>query len=348
MIGRLALVGLIVALHVTSPVVAESPSAPPAAAPSAAPSPAVTAPASPNSVQAATCESLEVRPERCYLLGTARVAMRGAIRRTVTWPLQLGIGATSDYTPSIGLGFGPQDTKRLVIDLPGVPGESTTPEDGDSAGPGEAQLWWSLPNSVAGYGHACTVRYDADAVGRLTGGIRCPSERTASGQRYRIDVTFDASPVVPGPLPTPEPTPAPAPPALADSVCDLLAGADIEAVLGLKSGSVLLLDAGPGQCAGIAGDHEVAFVAVSVSATAADLVADGPFRGASCTALPLDLGDAASTASCAWPDGRAFVVGSVLRDSTVLVVSLASDALTPDELLTGTAGLLSTALDRIP
>ncbi len=348
MIGRLALVGLIVAVHLTSPVGAESSSASPAAAPSAEPTPAVTAITSPDPVQAATCESHEVRPERCYLLGTARVTMRGAIRRSVTWPLQLGIGATSDYTPSIGLGYGPQDTKRLVIDLPGVPGESTTPEDGDSAGPGEAQLWWSLPDSVAGYGHACTVRYDADASGQLTGGIRCPSERTASGQRYRVDVTFDASPVVPGPLPTPEPTPVPAPRALADVVCDLLDGADIEAVLGLKSGSVLLLDAGPGQCAGIAGDHEVAFVAVGEAATTADLVADGSFRGASCTALPLDLGDAGSAASCAWPDGRAFIVGSVLRGSTLLVVSLASDALTPDELLTGTAGLLSTALDRIP
>ena len=211
MIGRLALVGLIVALNVTSPVEAESPPASPAAAPSAMPSPAVTAITSPNPVQAATCESLEVLPERCYLLGSARVTLRGAIRRSVTWPLQLGIGATSDYTPSIGLRYGPQDTKRLAIDLPGVPGESTTPEDGDSAGPGEAQLWWSLPDSVASYGHACTVRYDADAVGRLTGGIRCPSERTARGQRYRVEVTFDAHPVVPSPLPTPEPTPVPAP-----------------------------------------------------------------------------------------------------------------------------------------
>ncbi len=348
MIGRLALVGLIVAVHLASPVEAESPSASPDAAHSAVPSPNLTAIASPDPVQAATCESREVRPERCYLLGTARVTLRGAIRRSVTWPLQLGIGATSDYTPSIGLGYGPQDTKRLVIDLPGVPGESTTPEDGDSAGPGEAQLWWSLPDSVAGYGHACTVRYDADAVGRLTGDIRCPSERTASGQRYRVDVTFDASPVVPGPMPTPEPTPVPAPRALADVVCDLLDGADIEAVLGLKSGSLLLLDAGPGQCAGIAGDHEVAFVAVGEAATTADLVADGSFRGASCTALPLDLGDAASAASCVWPDGRAFIVGSVLRGSTLLVVSLASETLTPDDLLTGTAGLLAMALARIP
>ncbi len=348
MIGRLALAGLIVALNVTSPVVAASPSASPAAAPSAAPSPAVTALASPNPVQAATCESFDVRPERCYLLGSARVTMRGAIRRSVTWPLQLGIGATSDYTPSIGLRYGPPDSERLAIDLPGVPGESTTPDDGDSAGPGEAQLWWSLPNSVAGYGHACTVRYDADSVGRLTGGIRCPSERTAGGQRYRVDVTFDADPLVPGPLPTPEPTPVPAPPALADVVCDLLASADIEAVLGLQSGSVLLLDAGPGQCVGIAGDLEVAFVAAGEAATAADLVADGPFRGASCTALPLALGDAASAASCAWPDGRSFVVGSVLRGSTLVVVSLASETLTPDELLTGISGLLATALDRIP
>jgi hypothetical protein len=347
MIGRLALAGLIVAFSVTSPVEAESPSASPAAAPSAVPSPALTAITSPDPAQAATCESHEVRPERCYLLGTARVTLRGAIRRSVTWPLQLGIGATSDYTPSIGLGYGPQDTKRLVIDLPGVPGESTTPEDGDSAGPGEAQLWWSLPDSVAGYGHACTVRYDADAVGRLTGGIRCPSERTARGQRYRVDVTFDAYPVVPGPLPTPEPTPVPEPPALADVVCDLLDSDDIEAVLGLTSGSVLLLDAGPGQCAGIAGDHEVAFIAVDEAATAADLVADGPYRGASCSALPLDLGDAASAASCAWTDGRAFVVGSVLRGSTLMVVTLASETLTAADLLTGTTGLLAAALDLI-
>jgi len=92
----------------------------------------------------------------------------------------------------------------------------------------------------------------------------------------------------------------------------------------------------------------VAFVAVSEAASAADLVADGPFRGASCTELPLDLSDAASAASCAWPDGRAFVVGSVLRDSTLVVVSLASETLTPDDLLTGTTGLLAMALARIP
>ena len=92
----------------------------------------------------------------------------------------------------------------------------------------------------------------------------------------------------------------------------------------------------------------MAFVAVSEAATTADLVADGPFRGASCTALPLDPDDAASAASCAWPDGRAFVLRSVLRGSTLLVVSLASETLTTYELLTGAAGLLATALDRIP
>jgi hypothetical protein len=135
---------------------------------------------------------------------------------------------------------------------------------------------------------------------------------------------------------------------LADVVCDLLASADIEAVLGLHSGSVLLLDAGPGQCVGVAGDLEVVFVAAGEAATAADLVAGGPFRGASCTALPLALGDAASAASCAWPDGRSFVVGSVLRGSTLVVVSLASETLTPDELLTGISGLLPAALDHIP
>jgi hypothetical protein len=348
MFGRVTLPALLVALLMTSPVVAQSPSAMPDAGPSAAPSLAPTAIASPDPDQAMTCQSLEIRPERCYLQGSARIRLRGAVRRAVTWPLLKGVGATSDYIPSIGLHFGPADEARLVIDLAGVPGESTTPKDGDSAGPGEAQVWWSLPGSVAGYGHACAVTYEADAVGRLTGSLRCPTERTGAGERFRVEVAFDVQPVVAGPLPTPQPTPVPSPASMADMVCDLLRSADIEDALRLKGGSVLLLDAGPGQCAGLADDREVAFVSILEAATEANLVTAGEYRGAACEALPLvDLGDAASAATCTWPDQRSFVVASVLQGTTLLVVSLASDDLTTDELLAGVSTLVATALDLI-
>jgi hypothetical protein len=352
MFGRVTLPVLFLALLVTSPVGAQSPSAipeaGPSAAPTAAPSPTATAIASSDSDQAAACQSLEIRPERCYLQGGASIRLRGAIRRTVTWPLLKGVGATSDYIPSIGLHFGPPDEARLVIDLPGVPGESSTPRDGDSAGPGEAQVWWSLPGSVAGYGHACAVAYEADAVGRLTGSLRCPTERKGDGERFRVEVAFDVQPVLAGPLPTPQPTPVPSPPTLADMVCDLLDSAEIEDALRLKDRSVLLLDAGPGQCAGIADDREVAFVSILEAAAEANLVGAGEYRGAACEALPLvDLGDAASAASCTWPDQRSFVVGSILQGTTLLVVSLASDDLTTDELLAGVSALVAMALDRI-
>jgi hypothetical protein len=305
--------------------------------------------ASPDPAQAAACRSFEIRPERCYLLGSAHITTRGAARGSVAWPLLKGVGATSDFSPSISLWYGPQSDAQLVIDLPGLPGESSTPEDGDSAGQGEAQLWWSLPGSVAGYGHACSLRYEADADGRIAGSIRCPNERTADGGRYRVEVLFDALPVVPGPLPTPEPTPVPSPPTLTDMVCGLLDGADVEAALGLEPGSVLLLDAGPGQCAGIAGDSEVAFVAIREAAIATDLVGDGTFRGAACAVLPLaDPGDTASAASCAWSDGPAFVVGSVLQGSTLLAISLASETLAMDELLAGVSELLAQALEQFP
>ena len=40
-------------------------------------------------------------------------------------------------------------------------------------------------------------------------------------------------------------------------------------------------------------------------------------------------------------------MGSVLQGTTLLVVSLASDDLTTDELLAGVSALVATALDRI-
>ena len=282
-------------------------------------------------------------------MGSARISTRGAIRGLDTWPLVKGVGATSDDVPSIALWYGPSDDSRLAIDLPGVPGASTTPKDGDSAGQGEAQVWWSLPGSVAGYGHACSLRYEAGPLGRLTGVIRCPRERTDRGQRYRVEVTFDAEPLVPGPLPTPQPTPAPEPPSLADMACRLLDPGDVEAALSLKPGSVLMLDAGPGQCVGFAGDQEVAFVAVSDPATTADLAPTAEYRGASCEPLALSgWSDATGAGSCAWPDGRRYVLGSVLRGSTLVVVSLASGDLGTDEALAQVGTLLATALDRLP
>ncbi len=258
-----------------------------------------------------------------------------------------GVGATSDFVPSIGLWYGPAGDARVAIDLPGMPGESTTAEDGDSAGQGEAQIWWSLPGSTAGYGHACTVRYEAEADGRLTGSLRCPTERTGDARRYRLQVTFDAEPVVPGPLPTPQPTPSPTPRTLSDVVCSLLPASEVEAALDLKAGSLMLLDAGPGQCVGLAGDREAFFLAVRESATTADVVPMAEYRGATCTPLPFELGDAASAATCAWPDGRRFLVASVLHGQALLTMSLGADDMSDDELLSQVTVLLDAALARI-
>jgi hypothetical protein len=350
MIRRLALPTLMV-LAVSLPVAGQSPPASPGVTASTPPSPtssASSAVGSPDPAQADVCRSLEILPERCYLAGSVRITAHGAVRDSVTWPLVKGVGATSDDIPSIALWYGLADDPRLAIDLPGVPGASTTPRDGDSAGRGEAQVWWSIPGSVAGYGHACSLRYEADPMGRLTGVVRCPRERTEHGRRYRVDVAFDAEPLVPGPLPTPEPTPAPSPPSLADMACRLLDAEDIEAAADLRTGSLMLLDAGPGQCVGFAGDREVAFIAVDESATSADLVPSSEYRGATCEPLLLELGDAASAGSCAWPDGREVVVGSVLSGVNLLTVSLSSDDRDRDTLLPEVATLLSTALDRLP
>ena len=109
-----------------------------------------------------------------------------------------------------------------------------------------------------------------------------------------------------------------------------------------------MLDAGPGQCVGLAGDQEAVFVAVQEAATTADVVPTAEYRGATCSPLPLDLGDAASAGACAWPDGRRFVVGTVLRGSTLLAISLAADDMGDDALLAEVTGLLDTALTRIP
>jgi hypothetical protein len=349
MIRRFVLPALLMVLALSAPVGAQSPSASPGVPSGALPSPTLTAVGGPDPARADVCRSLDILPERCYLAGSVRITIRGGVRTSVTWPLVKGVGASSDDVPSIALWYGPTDDPRLAIDLPGVPGESTTPKDGDSAGRGEAQVWWSIPDSIVGYGHACRVRYDAEPLGRLTGTIRCPRERAGRDQPYRVDVTFDAEPLLPGPLPTPEPTPAPSPPSIADMACSLLDPGDVEAVLGLKPHSVLMLDAGPGQCVGFAGDQEVAFVAVDESASAADLLPEGDYRGATCEPLALGaLGNATGAGSCTWSDGRRFVVGSVLQGPTLLVVSLASDDLGSDEALSQVSALLVVALDRLP
>ena len=346
MIRRLALPTLMV-LAVSLPVAGQSPPASPGVTASTPPSPtssASSAVGSPDPAQADVCRSLEILPERCYLAGSVRITTRGAVRDSVTWPLEKGVGATSDDIPSIALWYGLADDPRLAIDLPGVPGASTTPRDGDSAGRGEAQVWWSMPDSVAGYGHACSLRYEADAVGRLTGVIRCPRERTEHGRRYRVDVDLRRGPTGARPA--------------ADAGADAGSRAAIPRRHGLppagccghrgradlKSGSVLLLDAGPGQCVGIAGDQEVAFVAVDESATAADLVPTAGSGARPVDPLLLELGDAASAASCAWPDGRASSSAASCRGSSLLAVSLSSDDPATDDALL--AGLLTAALDR--
>lgn len=252
------------------------------------------------------------------------------------------------HVPSIALRYGPADDPRLALDLPGLPGESMTPRDGDSAGRGEAQVWWSLPGSVAAYGHACSLRYEAEPLGGLTGVVRCPRERTDQGQRYRVDITFDAEPLLPGPLPTPQPTPAPSPPSLADLACRLLGAEGVEAAADLRTGSLMLLDAGPGQCVGFAGDREVAFIAVGEAATPAELVPSGEYRGMTCEPLRLALGDAARAGSCTWPDGRDVIVGSVLSGSIMLTISLSLEDSDAETLLPQVAALLATALDRLP
>ena len=144
LVGVLAALGVVVA---PTTVIAQSP-APPSQAEAASPGQAVAASpsqvASPDPALAATCLSFEAQPERCYLVGEAHVTLRGAIRRSLEVPLLWGVNASSDFVPSISLHFEDPDVASLVIDLPGVPGASTTPADGDSATQGETQVWWSL------------------------------------------------------------------------------------------------------------------------------------------------------------------------------------------------------------
>jgi hypothetical protein len=317
------------------------------------PSPAVQASPALDPDAIATCRSFEVRPERCYLEGGASLSLRGVVRRSVDVPLEWGVNASSDAVPSIGLHLEAPGMASMVIDLPGVPGESSTPADGDSAGPGEAQVWWSLHGGhgthLSAYGHACEVRYEADDAGRLAGTISCPKEQAGRGRRYRAEITFDAVPLIRGPLPTPMPTPSPAPPSVTNEPCAFVDDAAAANTLGLKRGALLLLGAGPGQCAGIAGDQEVLFLSVRDGATALELAGDAPFRGAACTALPgLTVGDASAAASCQWPDGRAMVAGNALQGSVSLVAALTADDRSADELLAGVTALLTSALDRLP
>lgn len=348
MVWRLAVPAFIAILAITTPVAGGSPA--PAASPSvpiaASPGPVGSAVPSVDPAQAARCLEHQTRPERCYLEGTARITLRGAIKDRVVWPLLHGAGATSDTIPSLALSFGPEEPARLVIDLPGVPGGSTTPADGGSASRGEAQLWWSLPDATAGYGHACAVTYGAAPDGRLTGRITCPKERTEDGDRYRIEVVFEALPLVPGPLPTPQPTATPEPTSVEDDPCVLVDAARAEAALGLGVGSVLLLGAGPGQCAGLVEDREVLFVAVGSSTSAADVITDGAFRGAACVPLPV-ADPTAAAASCDWPDGPAFVVAATMVDATPLVLSLATAGHPIDQVLDAVLGLLDAARARI-
>ncbi len=277
------------------------------------------------------------------------------ISRSLEVPLLWGVNASSDFVPSISLHFEDPDVASLVIDLPGVPGASTTPADGNSAAQGEAQVWWSLHGGgdsgehLAAYGHACSVSFEADAAGRLSGSIRCPRERLDRQRRYRASVDFEATPLLRGPLPTPMPTPSPAPPSVTDAPCALVDDAAVSDALNLKSGRLLLLDAGPGQCVGLVADEEAVFLSVRDDAATLELAGDGSFRGATCTPLPAPaLGDASSAASCTWPDERSVVAGNVLQGTVSVVVSLASGTLPPDALAAGVEVLLAGALDRLP
>lgn len=304
---------------------------------------------------AAACESHGAQPERCYLEGEARVSLRGAVRRSAAVPLEWGVGATSDVVPSISLRYEVPGAVSLVIDLPGVPGTSRTPKDGDSAGPGEAQLWWSFhdgPDSgthQAGYGHACVVDYVADAEGRLAGSIRCPDERLGRQQRYRVAVEFEATPVVRRPLPTPMPTPSPPPPSVADDPCALVDDALVARAVGARRDALLLLDAGQGRCVGLVDDMEAVFLSVRDGATALELGATDGYRGATCTPLPSPaLGATSTAASCEWPDGRTVVAGNVLEGSLSLVASLSSDAPDTVDLASGVEAVLAAALARLP
>jgi hypothetical protein len=346
-VAATATTGAVLADPSPDPTTAPSPSSAAQASPAVRDSPAVD----PDAI--ATCQSFEVRPERCYLEGQARLSLRGAVKRSVDVPLEWGVNASSDVVPSIGLHLEAPGVASMVIDLPGVPGVSETPADGDSAGPGEAQVWWSLHGGdgthLAAYGHACEVRFEADDAGRLAGTITCPQELAGRGRRYRAEITFDAVPLISGPLPTPMPTPSPAPPSVADAPCASVDDAVVASTLGLKRSALLLLGAGPGQCAGFARDKEVVFLSVRDGVTALELSADAPFRGAACTPLPsLALADASSAASCQWPDGRTMVAGNTLRGSVSLVVALTADARSPDELPPGVTALLTSALARLP
>jgi hypothetical protein len=355
---RWALPGLVLALTlaVAAPIAAQTPSPTPgddlSLAPSTAPSSLPAATASPVPGAAATCEYFGIEVDRCYAGGSARIAVRGAARRAVTVPLRIGERGVVDLAPEISLTYwDPNGHANVIVILPPAPGEADTPVDGNEPGPAEARLSWTIAGLDVpdDSGLGCTIRYEAGAAGTLTGTASCPHERSRSGKRYRVTVTFEALPAVPGPLPTFAPSVPPATLAPAEPACGLLDGATIERVLGLPEASVLLHAAGPGQCFGIADDREVAFGGLSAGGSSLALVPGAAFRGAECTPLVSPgIGDGSVAASCVWPDGRHFVVGDALTGTSHVLISLVSGERTVDELLAGVATLLEAGVATLP
>jgi hypothetical protein len=350
----------------SSSVVSSLESVVPDAFPSTAPTPAVTEHNTwcddPGAAHESYCRSLDpalgdsgwcglfgVQPERCYHAGSARVVLQGGVRRAIPIALRVGERHDPDLGGEVFLQYGGHGDASVEVGLPSQPGESTTSPDGQHHETGEPYLSWSVSGIGSAEGKGCTVRYEADAMGILTGTVRCPSERTSRGRRLKVEVQFRAVPLVAGPLPSPTPIATPRPTAPPDPVCGLLDGAAIEAATGLEPGSLLLLAAGPGQCAGIGGDQEVAFVALREDATAPELGDGTAYRGATCTPLALEVeAGPAVGADCAWPDGRTFTVGSALVGDRSLTISIATDAEAGADRLAVTRALLETAASRLP
>ena len=159
---------------------------------------------------------------------------------------------------------------------------------------------------------------------------------------------FEAIPLVSGPLPTPMPTPSPAPQSVTDAPCGLLDAAVAAETLRLDPATLLLLEAGPGQCVGITGNEEVVFLSIRDDALFLELDGVAPFRGATCAPLARPtVADGSVAAFCRWPDGRPMVVANVVEGSVSLVVALTSASRSPEELLQGVTALLASGLERL-
>jgi hypothetical protein len=296
------------------------------------------------------CALMGVAPDRCYDAGSARIVLRGGVKRALTVPLRIGARQDPDLGGSISLEYGGHGPAMLLLKLPGSLGEAI------SSGAGEPPaIDWSVGGVGSGSPTGCTIRSDADAWGTITGTVRCEDVRTDAKKRSRLTIEFRAAPLLAGPLASPVPLATPALPTETDPVCGLLDGTRIAEVT--ESPGLLLLPAGAGQCVALSPDVEVAALMVSAGATPAPLGDGTTWREAACT--PLTIADAALQplgAACTWPDGRHVVVAAAIDDGpapATLVLSLAIPGWTaaqpvPPAAMEALTGLLRTAVERHP